>query len=231
MNSYSPILGVATASFEIIAGIWVLTRRGRKHVLWTTAALLFLLAGYQVFESIICWSSGPALNYLSRFAFLDITWLPPLSLLLISHITGPASPESRKVRRLANAALVLAALMSVWIVIDYRFITGTICEFMVAKYSYIEPYFHFYGAYYELTQLSTIFIPIWLMMRSDSVPDRRQLGHVMAGSLLFIIPSLFLGAVLPEKFNFALPSLMCHFAVFYALFLIKLAKCENTRAP
>jgi len=119
-------------------------------------------------------------------------------------------------------------LFSFWIIVDTRFITGTICQFMVAGYRYVEPYFHLYGAYYELTQMSMIFIPAALLPNISDSFTRAHLGDLLMGTLLFVIPSLFLAAVQHDKFNMTLPSLMCHFALFFALFLVRMARREIT---
>ncbi|HAR43561.1 MAG TPA: hypothetical protein DCS07_13190, partial [Bdellovibrionales bacterium] len=185
---YSPVLGAFTAAFELIAACWVfwaLRSRGRRNVLMLIGFTLLLLAGYQILEVAICWKTSEPSLFLSRMAFLDITWLPPVSLLLISRIV---TPRSRTLVRYAHFSLFLGALMSLWIVMDYRFITGTICEFMYARYGYMEPYFHIYGAFYEITQMSMIFIPAAIISRSDQLRVRQDLGDLLLGSLLFIIP-------------------------------------------
>ncbi|MCM2277069.1 MAG: hypothetical protein NDJ89_03250 [Oligoflexia bacterium] len=226
--TYSPWLGTLTALFEVLAGIWALGLQGRRKLLTLIAATLFLLAGYQALEVFICSATGTHQLFLSRMAFLDVTWLPPLSLLLISEL-HPSAP--RWLRRFAWASVAVGALFSFWIVVDTRFVTGTICQFMYARYRHIEPWFHFYGAFYEITQMSMIFIPAALLPHIEDPSARKHLGDLLIGSLLFILPSLFLAAVLPSLFETALPSLMCHFAAFYAIFLVRIAYREDRREP
>ncbi|MCM2324253.1 MAG: hypothetical protein NDJ90_13430 [Oligoflexia bacterium] len=226
-TGYSPWLGSFTGIFEIIAGIWVLRGPGRKDLRWLIALTLFLLAGYQILEVFVCNAEGMHQLFLSRMAFLDVTWLPPVSLLLISRLlTRPRA----WLTRFAWISIALAAIFSFWIIVDTRFVQGTICHFMYARYRHIEPYFHLYGAFYELTQMSMIFVPAALIASEESLRLRRDLSDLLIGALLFILPSIFLAAVLPSLFETALPSLMCHFAIFYALFLIRVVLRERAGA-
>ena len=224
---FYPELGMFTAAFEIICGIMVLRFAGRKNVLRPLSLTLFLLAGYQVFEVMLCWGNKEPNVLLSRLAFLDITWLPPVSILLIANIY-PA--KTRALFHYAYASLFMAAVMSFWIVMDYRFITGTICQFMYAKYTYMSPFFHIYGAFYEVTQMSIIFLPAVLLVQAEDIQVRKHLGDLLLGSLLFILPAIYVSAVVPSVGANALPSLMCHFALFYAISLTRLAMREKVIA-
>ena len=233
-NGYFPWLGLLTAIFEITAAIWAIRISGRKSVRVLSASLLILLAVYQLLEVVICAKASkiilddPRTLFLSRLAFIDVTWLPPLSLMLLSRI---ASPSPRWLKIYARITLMLAAIMSFWILVDYRFITGTICRFMYAAYSYVEPWFHIYGAFYEITQFSLIFVAIICMVRADNILVRRQIGAVLTGALLYILPAFFLGAIRPEIVDTALPSILCHFALIFAGFLVWMLRLEVSCAP
>lgn len=224
---YYPELGILTAAFEIICGILVLRFEGRKNILRPLSLTLFLLAIYQVFEVALCWGDKEPNLLLSRLAFLDITWLPPVSILLIANIY-PA--KTRALFNYAYASLAMAAVMSFWIVMDYRFITGTICQFMYAKYTYASPFFHIYGAFYEITQMSIIFLPAVLIAKAEKEHVRLHLSDMLIGALLFILPAIYISAVVTDVGSNALPSLMCHFALFYAIFLTRLALREKMMA-
>jgi len=225
---YSPALGVMTAVFEIAGAFWIIMRQrshGQRSILLPIVISLFLLAGYQIIEVGLCWKSDGSNLFLARLGFLDITWLPPVSLLLISRLV---TPRSRPLILYARFSLFIGALLSLWIIMDYRFVTGTICEFMYARYSNVQPWFNFYGAFYEITQMSMIFVPAYLLSRIGDAKRRKDLSDLLIGSLLFIIPSLYVASVWPSIFENGLPSLMCHFAIFYAVFLLRIAHREMT---
>lgn len=224
---YSPWLGAITAAFEILAAIWIFRLPGRNSLLIPLGITQLLLAGYQIFEVLICTGPTSRQLVLSRMAFLDITWLPPLSLLLLCRVM-PIPPHWLK--RFTQSMLILGGVFSFWIIVDTRFVTGTICHFMYSKYQHIQPYFHFYGAFYEISQMSMIFIPAVMLAKVDDPEVRAHLSDLLVGALLFIVPSIFLAAVLPSLFETALPSLMCHFALFYAVFLVRVARRETQRS-
>ena len=107
------------------------------------------------------------------------------------------------------------------------FISGTICQSVFASYAYMEPYFHIYGAFYEITQLSLIFIAAVCIARSEDRKARFQIADLQTGALLYVVPSFFIAAVRPEVTDKALPSIMCHFALFFAVFLVRLNMRER----
>lgn len=226
MTQYSPALGTLTAVFEFAASLWIFRFAIDKRFKFLVIGLLVLLGIYQILEVTICMQEVQPSQLLSRLAFLDITWLPPMGLLLIQNIC----PHTKWLKQFVRAVVIVAALMSFWILVDYRFVTGTICEFMYAKYTYIEPYFHFYGAFYEISQMSLIFLPPLLMAQDLTIYQREHLRDIQLGALLFVVPSIFLVAVVPGITGNGLPSVMCHFAIFLAVFLLRMAKRELTNS-
>ena len=105
--SYSEILVWATAAAEIAAAGWTLLgrfRRGSRAVVETAVAILLLLAGYPLAEVAIC-ARVDAAGFLPRLAFLFVTWLPPLGLLLVAQLSPS---RSLLLRGSATAALVAA---------------------------------------------------------------------------------------------------------------------------
>jgi hypothetical protein len=227
MGGYSPVLGALTALFEIVAGIWAVFGARRPRILRPVAALLFLLAAYQVLEVVICAGGNEQKLFLSRLAFVTVTWLPPVTLLLISRAYGAAS---RALRVYVRGVFALAGIMTLWIVMDYRFITGTICHFMYSSYAYLEPWFHIYGAFYEITQLSTVFIAILCLASAEDRRARLDLADILVGILLYLLPALLVAAIVRTITDRALPSIMCHFALFYAIFLVRIARRERRQA-
>ena len=220
-NLYSPNLGLFTAVFEGGAAFWVFRSRLQRMYLYPIVAILLLLGIYQVLEVLICWRITEPSILLSRLAFLDITWLPSFGLMLVARMI---TPHNRALDYYVRGSFVLAGCMSFWIIIDYRFVTGTICAFMYAKYLNVMPHFHLYGAFYEASQFSMIFIPAYFMIQSSDLITRQQLGDLLFGALLYILPSLFLAAVSSEALTDAHPSVMCHFALFYAFFLVRIVR-------
>jgi hypothetical protein len=226
-RAYSPVLGLATAAFELAAATWAVTclgrRRGRRAVVLLSALLFVLLAGYQIIEVIICWGGREPQLVLSRAAFIDVTWLPSLTLLLVAALYRP---RSRLLAAVAWSSLAVAAVMAMWIVVDTRFVTGTICEVVHARYRNIARYFNYYGAFYEATQVGSAFIAAVCVARAEDRRDRRLLGDVLLGVLAYLIPSFMVGALIPGVAEGGLPSVMCHFALAYAIMLAVMLRRE-----
>jgi len=82
---YSPVLAIATGLFEFAAAVFTFLSSGRKRILYPIGLLFLLLAGYQFSEAAVC--ANPDNLVLSRLAFSDITWLPPLGLWLVYQLS------------------------------------------------------------------------------------------------------------------------------------------------
>ncbi len=220
--TYSPVLGLATAAFEMVVALWAITGPGRKDVVRITSAILFLLAGYQVAEVLICTGrTEPGL--LPRLAFMIVTWLPPLGLLLIARLL---SPRSRAVTRTAHAMLGAAAAIMVWIVLDAGFVTASVCSTVFARYAHSMPRFQAYAYFYWLGLLGMVAFSTYGARRSARAEDRRLLTELRTGCAGFILPSLLVTWFVPTA-DGALPSIMCHFALVLAVFLARLVWVER----
>jgi len=88
------------------------------------------------------------------------------------------------------------------------------------------PQFLFYGAYYELGLWSMLFISAIGIINSENGLNRKKLGQILLGTMAFVLPSmLFVIAFTPAR-N-ALSSVMCHFALLFALFMTRLLYLEK----
>ena len=223
---YSPILAVATAGFEILAGLWAFSllwsRRpdGRRPMAphWgaiaTTGAILLLLAGYQITEVAIC-ADVAAAGFLPRLAFIIVTWLPPLGLLLIAQL---CSPGSRARYALPAVALATGAGVVAWIALDGSFAHASVCNAVYARYVHVSARFMWYGAYYWLGLFGMVATSAYALLRGRSKESAGSLAHVHLGTLGFVLPSLVVSYYVPAT-RHALPSVLCHFALILALAL------------
>jgi hypothetical protein len=228
--SYSPILGVATAGFEIVVAGWALMglRRcqGEKHIVWTTSAILVFLAGYQIAEVAICADVAGA-GFLPRLAFIIVTWLPPLGLLLIAQLRRPRSRTSYAA---AYGLLAAAAGIVAWIAIDRSFATASVCNAVYAHYSHAMPRFRIYAGYYWFGLFGMAAFSAYGAMACRDERRKRELALLCAGTLAFVLPSIVLSLYVPETRG-ALPSILCHFALLLAICLARLLVLERHAAP
>lgn len=224
--TYSPILAIATAVFEIGAAGWVLTGPGRRSIVRTTAAILLFLAGYQIVEVAIC-SLVPGHGFLPRLAFLVVTWLPPLGVLLVTFLLGPGA---RAARLFAYAMFGFALGIVVWIMFDADFATLSVCNAVYARYEHPTPAFLLYAAFYWLG----LFGLVSLSAYGAAVPRDAHNGMlaklVLIGSIAFIVPAVLTSWFVPAGEG-ALPSVMCHFAILLAALLVRLTYLERRGGP
>lgn len=226
--NYSPILAIVTAAFEIIVAGWALATRteaGSRNVVHTTSAILLLLAGYQLAEVAIC-ANVAAAGFLPRLAFVIVTWLPPLGLLLIAQLR---QPRSRITRGSAYAMLAAAAGIVVWIVIDRSFASASVCNAVYARYTHAMPQFFFYTRFYWLGLAGMIVFSGHGALTCQDPRRRQQLVQVFVGTTGFLALSILASWFVPPARG-ALPSIMCHFALLLAVCLTRLIILEHRPA-
>ncbi len=222
---YSPGLAIATACFEISVAVWALRGPGERSIIRTTGAILLLLAIYQIIEVSIC-SNVSAAGFLPQLAFIAVTWLPPLGLVLIANLYRP---RSRMLYRNAYSMLAVALGIVVWIALDRGFVSVSVCTAVFARYTSAAPRFMLYSGFYWLGLLGMILFSGYGVKTCDDCHRRRLLFQVFAGTLIFVVPSLLASYFVPPARG-ALPSVMCHFALLLAIFLTRLIYLERKPA-
>lgn len=221
---YNPLLAIATATLEIGAGIWVLRGPGRKPIVHATAAILFLLAGYQVIEAVLCMGLLPLSDsFLGRLAFIVVTWLPPTGLLLLARLYPTQKPY---LYWLTYGMYLFGAALVLGIATDPQFVTTSVCLIVFARYTNPTPLYHTYGVFYQSGLLAILVFSALGTISAENGRQRLLLGQLLLGSIAFIFPSLVTVSAFPIAEG-ALPSIMCHFALLLALFLIRLAAIER----
>ena len=222
---YSPGLAMATALFEIAVAVWALRGPGERSIIRTTGAILLLLATYQVIEVSICANTAAA-GFLPRLAFIAVTWLPPLGLLLIAKLHRP---RSRLAYGNAYSMLALALGVVVWIVLDKGFVSSSVCSALFARYTNPMPRFTLYSGFYWLGLLGMIVHSGYGVRVCRDPHRRRLLFQVFAGTTAFVLPALVVSRYVAPAEG-ALPSVMCHFALILAVFLTRLVYLERRPA-
>lgn len=225
--NYSPILSIFTAIFEITAGIWTLFGRGRKSILRTSAAILFLLAAYQIIEVVLC-SNPEGLKVFGRIAFMVVLWLPPTGLLLLNWLAGK---KATWLRIYTIVFFAVAAFIFIWLLVDRTPIGVSVCLVVFARYGDVMSLSlnQVYAGFYQLGLISMLFISAILSVRTEDVVQRRLTGQLLFGCLAFMVPTL----VVVNLFDItrgAFSSILCHFALFLAIFICRLIWLERKHA-
>ena len=224
-NGYLPWLSLATAAFEITAAVWVLTGPGRRGIVRWTALLLTVLAGYQLAEVWVCANPDHILR--SQLAFCNIIWLPSISASLLCQYNGGAP---RWVRILLRLSYLYCAGICVWVLTHPDPFIGTICSTVLATFQRGSMGFQVaFGGFYEAGMFAMLLGAASVMKRSDDPITRAHAADLQMGSIGFIVPA-FLTQVAWRSLDPSLPSLMCHYALILAFFLLRAAVREQRRA-
>lgn len=222
--AYSPILALATASFEIAVAVWTIRGPGDRPLVRITTAILVLLAGYQIAEVVICANLGNP-GFLPRFAFLDVTWLPALGLTLIARVHQPRSSTLFGIGRAITAA---AAGIAIWILLDGSFASASVCSAVYARYTHAMPRFLVYAIYYWLGLSGMLLLSAYAIVTGTNDHRKRLMSQIFLGTAGFVLPSIAVSYFVPTVAG-ALPSIMCHFALILAFFLARMVAIERRK--
>ena len=220
--TYSPALAIATAIFEVSVAVWALRGPGRKPIIRTTSAILLILAAYQLVEVLVC-TRTPVYGFMPQMAFIVVTWLPPLGLLLIAQLS---STQAHLNYAISYFMLAVAFSLVVWIAFDDRFVADSVCNIVYAKYSNPLPRFRIYSWFYWLGLFGMIVLSAVGVRRESDPGQHRLLKTILVGSLGFIVPGVIVTHFVAPGEG-ALPSIMCHFALVLAISLTRLITIER----
>jgi hypothetical protein len=221
MNSYSPVLSIATALIEITAAVWVFSGRGRRRFTRPAGLILLLLAGYQIAEAVAC--SNTTGSSAARAGFLDILWLPVVGVILVFRLSDL---PKRTVAVLSSGLVAVAVCLAVWILLEPDFARVSVCTVVLARYENPEPLYRVFGAFYHSGIACMLIGSATIMAGLSDEVRRRHLADILIGTLSFVLPAMLLQVIVPAARG-ALPSLMCHFALIFALFLVRLVRREQ----
>ena len=87
MINWDGIVSLFIACLELIFLINLFIFAEKNKLNWLAIAIVILLLGYQTIEYLIC-GIGLSSSFMAYFAFVDITFLPPLNLLFILTLFG-----------------------------------------------------------------------------------------------------------------------------------------------
>jgi hypothetical protein len=203
---------IATCIIEVSLALYSLIRYRNSKVRNIVLALLLLLALFQLAEYFVCGGLGVSALVWSRVGYVAITLLPPLGVSLVATISGRSHRLAQIIPYTAAAALV--ALFAVAPV-------GINSEICAGNYVI----FHLQGldsAWYWIYYYASILIALMLAAGAiESVKDRpsqKALRWFIIGVLGFLVPTATVNAINPKTLA-GIPSIMCGFAVLFALVL------------
>lgn len=207
---FSPPVMAATIIIELGLALWVAIRYTTSNTRRLIIALLVFLAGFQIAELNVCDRMPPDLLW-SRIGYVFITLLPPLSLHLVTLLRRkPHAP-------LVRIAYITGALFATAFAILPAGLNQGICTGNYVIFRLEQPLALLYMIYY----FGLVFLGlIMALLPLKRVPARNyQATRWLAiGYLTFTMPTFILNILLPSTVH-GIPSIMCGFAVLFAIIL------------
>ena len=212
MDNWNGIVSLLIACIELVLIINILIFAEKNRFNKITVTFLIVLMIYQALEFIMC-HLGYSSSLLAYFAFIDISFLPPLDLYLIYTFFIKKNETLRYLFILPFIFIIYYALVL------NRFEVAS-CTVFYAVYNY--PLGTLYGAYYYLPIAASIFFLISYLRKGTVQKNIYFAGLLLTGHIIMAIPVLFaflLAALkMPGMLN-SVESIMCKFAFCYALCL------------
>lgn len=208
---FSPPVMIATFIIETVLLLFVFFRYRRGPVVWLSMAILAGLATFQLAEFNVC--QGATGMTWAHIGLVAITLLPPLGLHLVMHV---AERVHRTVLAVAYASAAVFIVIFLFAAqgISAQECLGNYIIFTLAPWA-VWPYVAFYYGW--------LFVSggyAWFASRKiTSLWQRRALYALIIGALTFIVPTAIVNLLDPMTVA-GIPSIMCGFAVLFAIILV-----------
>jgi hypothetical protein len=210
---------VGTIIIELCLAVYTVVRYKMTEITRLITLTLFMLATFQLCEFFVCTGSAGHVPIWSRFGFAAITALPPLGL----HILHVLSHKPRR-RLVATAYATMVAFIAFFLLFPSVFnayqCAGNYVIFHLRAHAGGVYWVYYFGWIFT----SVTFGIRWLyelQAKAKTKPAERQLEAIQAliiGWFVFIIPTAVVNILKPSTTQ-GIPSIMCGFAVLFALIL------------
>ena len=217
-NCFSPPVMLATMIVESCLALYTLWRYKMTPVTRLIAIILLALGTFQLAEYFVCTGYGFRAEQWSRLGYVAISTLPVLGLHL-QHLLA----NKRRRRLVVTAYVTLVACIIYFFTYSTAFIgykcTGNYVIFQIGARAAIV-----YGWYYYGWLLAAIILGMnWAnelkRQGKEASPKLQSVRALIVGYLIFLVPTALANSVDPETRK-GIPSIMCGFAVLFALILV-----------
>lgn len=202
---------IATFAIEISLALYAIFRYKMNSAIRLIVMALSALALFQLAEYFVC--TGPDGVAWSRIGYVAITALPPLGLHILAKATGQNINYVNKVAYASMGFLMVYYLLSPTAFSGYQ-CTGNYVIFQLTSSVSLIYSFYYYG------WLMAAFIIGLKKLRQNKLTKSQQesVKMLLIGYLIFLVPTAVVNTIHPETTS-GIPSIMCGFAVFFALIL------------
>lgn len=202
-----------TFLIEVVLLVFVFIRYGLRTTLHRVAsAILVCLALFQLAEYNVCGRFNVSALSWSRLGFVAITLLPPLGVHLLFTII------SRK-RDLLLAGAYVSSLIFIYVFgFSNLAFNSHVCAGNYAIFQLNNHMGGWFFMYYYFWLFASIFLGLRAMKHANP-KQSRVLRYFVSGYLFFLLPTTVINMLRPETTS-GIPSIMCGFAVIYAVVLV-----------
>lgn len=201
---FTPEVMLATFLIETLLAVYVFVRYRMTNFGRITTAILLLLALFQLAEYQVC--GGVQTLLWSRIGFVAITLLPILGLHLITLVT-------QRNNFLYFGYVASFLLIAIFVFSSYA-ITGAVCTGNYVIFTIHQELAWIYSTYY----FGFLLLGLWEVSEKLTRGKDSLLAWMLAGYLSFLLPMGIVYVLLPESI-YAIPSILCGFAVIFAFIL------------
>ncbi|RPI66769.1 MAG: hypothetical protein EHM47_16070, partial [Ignavibacteriales bacterium] len=174
LSDWDGIISLFIACIEILllVNLFIFSEKNRTNII--IYFIIAFLTGYQVFEFLLC---GADINssYAAYLAFVDISFLPPLNLLLILSVIKSRS----KINYLIFIPAVFFVVYYLFFIDQFKVVK---CTVLYAVYNY--PSGDLFGFFYYLP----ILISFIILLKKRKEIARKQTAILFIAHLFIIVP-------------------------------------------
>jgi hypothetical protein len=208
---FSPAVMLATFVLELIFALLIIARYKTSKATKLAIGMLGLLAIFQIAEFYVCSDSELGTPTWAKIAYVAISFLPAVGIHLVYTIAN------KKTDRLVALVYVIATLWAVLFAFGRSIFQGYECGGNYVVFQLNSPIGGFYFIYYYIA----LFVGIHLALKFAATSNQsiaRALKFHAAGYIIFMALTGMTNIIYPASV-FGLPSVMCGFAVIYAILL------------
>jgi len=207
---------IATIIIEVSLALYTIWRYKLSVITRLVTLTLVMLATFQLSEYFVCTNNGAA-AWWSRLGFAAITTLPALGIHILHVLAG--KPK----RLLVTVAYATMALFIGFFLLHPNAFFGHQCTGNYVIFQMAHTYGGWFTAYYYSWLVIGIMLAVYwagqLQAKGKSAYRQLEAAWAMvAGYMVFILPTILANTVKPETKR-GIPSIMCGFAVLFALIL------------
>jgi hypothetical protein len=215
---FSPPVMLVTLAVEVLLAVYAVARYKMTGLTKLVTLTMIALASFQLSEYFVCTGSAGHIEQWSRAGFVAITLLPPLGLHILHLI---ADKPGRKLVLIAYA--IMAGFIAYFLLFESAFIgqkcTGNYVIFQLSHRASDLYGVYYYGWLFAALGLGFNWAGEMKAIGKKAALKLQAIRGLIVGYLVFLLPTALANTIRPETRR-GIPSVMCGFAVLFALILV-----------